>query len=167
MVNRLREKLNVTERRACRGLGQARSTQRRRVKVRDDEDALTVRTAQLAAWCMGALRLSPDHGTAAHSAAGGPVCSKLVPHRGELPSACRRGSPWPSSAPLPVQILTLGPGFAYASVRNREFHVAQQTCFPEAQQSKFLLAFPSSVGEDEPLPDHYGRCLYVTVDVKW
>jgi hypothetical protein len=50
MVNRLREKLNVTERRACRVLGRARSTQRRRVKVRDDEDALTVRTAPLAAW---------------------------------------------------------------------------------------------------------------------
>ena len=166
MVNRLREKLNVTERRACRVLGQARSTQRRRVKVRDDEDALTGRTAPLAAWygrygyrrITAMLRIALQVGRSAQN---------WFPHRGELPSACRRGSPWPSSAPLPVQILTLGPGFAYASVRNREFHVAQQTCFPEAQQSKFLLAFPSSVGEDEPLPDHYGRCLYVTVDVKW
>ena len=52
MVNRVREKLNVTERRACRVLGQARSTQRRRVKVRDDEDALRGRTVQLAA-CYG------------------------------------------------------------------------------------------------------------------
>ena len=52
MVNRLREKLNVTERRACRVFGQARSTQRRRVKMRDDEDALTGRTVQLAA-CYG------------------------------------------------------------------------------------------------------------------
>ena len=52
MVNRVREKLNVTERRACRVFGQARSTQRRRVKMRNDEDALTGRTVQLAA-CYG------------------------------------------------------------------------------------------------------------------
>jgi putative transposase len=44
--------LRVSERRACRVLGQARSTQRRRPKVRDDEDALTGRIIQLAT-CYG------------------------------------------------------------------------------------------------------------------
>jgi transposase InsO family protein len=46
------EKLRVSERRACRVLGQARSTQRRRPKVRDDEDALTGRIIELAT-CYG------------------------------------------------------------------------------------------------------------------
>ena len=45
-------KLGVSERRACRVVGQARSTQRRRPKVRDDEDALTRRIIQLAT-CYG------------------------------------------------------------------------------------------------------------------
>jgi transposase InsO family protein len=45
-------KLKVSERRACRVLGQARSTQRRRPKVRDDEDALTRRIVELAS-CYG------------------------------------------------------------------------------------------------------------------
>ncbi len=49
---RIREKLNVSERRACRVLGQARATQRRRAIVRDDEDALTQRIVQLAS-CYG------------------------------------------------------------------------------------------------------------------
>ena len=49
---RVMEKLRVSERRACRVLGQARSTQRRRPKVRDDEDALTRRTIELAT-CYG------------------------------------------------------------------------------------------------------------------
>ena len=44
--------LRVSERRACRVLGQARSTQRRRPKVRDDEDALTRRVIVLAT-CYG------------------------------------------------------------------------------------------------------------------
>jgi hypothetical protein len=39
MVDRVCEKLDVSERRACRVLGQARSTQRRRPIIRDDEDA--------------------------------------------------------------------------------------------------------------------------------
>lgn len=52
MVYRVCEKLEVTERRACRVLGQARSTQRRRPKVRDDEDALATRIIQLAC-CYG------------------------------------------------------------------------------------------------------------------
>jgi putative transposase len=46
------EKLRVSERRACRVLCQARSTQRRRPKVRDDEDALTRRIIELAT-CYG------------------------------------------------------------------------------------------------------------------
>jgi putative transposase len=46
------EKLRVSERRACRVLGQARNTQRRRPKVRDDEDALTGRIIELAT-CYG------------------------------------------------------------------------------------------------------------------
>jgi putative transposase len=45
-------KLGISERRVCRVLGQARSTQRRRPKVRDDEDALTRRVIELAA-CYG------------------------------------------------------------------------------------------------------------------
>ncbi len=45
-------KLRVSERRACRVLGQARSTQRRRPEVRDDEGALTSRIIQLAT-CYG------------------------------------------------------------------------------------------------------------------
>jgi len=52
MVTRVREKLNVSERRACRVLGQARATQRRRPVRRDDEDALTTRIVQLAS-CYG------------------------------------------------------------------------------------------------------------------
>jgi len=40
----------VAERRACRVIGQARSTQRRRTVVRDDEDALTGRIVQLASY---------------------------------------------------------------------------------------------------------------------
>ena len=44
--------LKVSERRACRVLGQARSTQRRRAIVRNDENALTKRIIQLAS-CYG------------------------------------------------------------------------------------------------------------------
>ena len=44
--------MHVSERRACRVLGQARSTQRRRAIIRDDEDALTDRVVQLAS-CYG------------------------------------------------------------------------------------------------------------------
>jgi putative transposase len=51
-VLRVREKLDVSERRACRVLGQSRSTQRHRPMKRDDEDALTTRIAQLAS-CYG------------------------------------------------------------------------------------------------------------------
>ena len=46
------ERLRVSERRACRVLGQARNTQRRRPKVRGDEDALTGRIIELAT-CYG------------------------------------------------------------------------------------------------------------------
>jgi putative transposase len=52
MVERVVEKLRVSERRACRVLGQARSTQRRRAKVRADEDALRRRIIELAT-CYG------------------------------------------------------------------------------------------------------------------
>jgi putative transposase len=46
------ERLGVSERRACRVVGQARSTQRRRPEVRDDEDRLTRRIIELAT-CYG------------------------------------------------------------------------------------------------------------------
>jgi transposase InsO family protein len=52
MVARVMKELRVSERRACRVLGQARSTQRRRPKVRDDGDALTRRIIELAS-CYG------------------------------------------------------------------------------------------------------------------
>jgi len=51
-VERVIEEIRVSERRACRVLGQARSTQRRRPVVRDDEDALTRRIIELAT-CYG------------------------------------------------------------------------------------------------------------------
>jgi transposase InsO family protein len=51
-VVRVMEKMRVSERRACGVLGQARSTQRRRPKVRDDEDTLTKRIIELAT-CYG------------------------------------------------------------------------------------------------------------------
>ncbi len=44
----MRAKLNVSERRACRVLGQARSTQRRRPVVVDDEPALVAEVTRLA-----------------------------------------------------------------------------------------------------------------------
>jgi transposase InsO family protein len=52
MVLRVCDQLGVSERRACRVLGQARSTQRRRTQVQDDEPALTRRILQLAT-CYG------------------------------------------------------------------------------------------------------------------
>jgi hypothetical protein len=52
-------KLGVSERRACRVLGQARSTQRRSVEVRGDEDALTRRIVQIAS-CYGRYDSRPD-----------------------------------------------------------------------------------------------------------
>jgi len=51
-VAHIQEELKVSERRACRVLGQGRTTQRRRGIVRDDEDALTGRIVQLAS-CYG------------------------------------------------------------------------------------------------------------------
>ena len=44
----MQQKLTVSERRACRVLGQPRSTQRRTLVVRDDEDALTRSIVDLA-----------------------------------------------------------------------------------------------------------------------
>jgi transposase InsO family protein len=41
--------LTVSQRRACRAIGQCRSTQRYRPKVRDDEAALVARMTHLAA----------------------------------------------------------------------------------------------------------------------
>jgi transposase InsO family protein len=52
MVEHVSKELHVSERRACRVLEQARSTQRHRVEMRDDEDALTGRILQLAS-CYG------------------------------------------------------------------------------------------------------------------
>lgn len=51
-MDRMKRMFGVSERRACRVLGQARSTQRRRAVVRGDEDALTRRVVQLAS-CYG------------------------------------------------------------------------------------------------------------------
>ena len=48
-MDRAREKLGVSERRACRLLGQPRSTQRREPYVPDDEPALVKRMVELAA----------------------------------------------------------------------------------------------------------------------
>jgi len=44
----VRERLGVSERRACRVLGQARATQRRRLRARDDEEALVGEVTDLA-----------------------------------------------------------------------------------------------------------------------
>ena len=49
-VSRVCRALGVSERRACRVLGQARSTQRRRPKIRSDEVPLTARMIQLATY---------------------------------------------------------------------------------------------------------------------
>ena len=49
-VSRACRLLGVSQRRACRVLGQARSTQRRRPKIRDDETPLTARIIQLATY---------------------------------------------------------------------------------------------------------------------
>ncbi len=43
-----RTRLGVSERRACRVLGQARSTQRHRARVREDETRLVARIVELA-----------------------------------------------------------------------------------------------------------------------
>ncbi len=48
MVIHVRRKLGISERRTCRALGQARSTQRREPKIRDDETVLTKRIVEIA-----------------------------------------------------------------------------------------------------------------------
>jgi hypothetical protein len=47
-MEHVRDKLSVSERRACRVLGQARSTQRRSAQVPDDEARLVARVTELA-----------------------------------------------------------------------------------------------------------------------
>jgi putative transposase len=47
-VERIKEALRVSERRICKALGQPRSSQRYEGKTRDDEEALTGRTIELA-----------------------------------------------------------------------------------------------------------------------
>jgi len=47
-VAAVREGLQISERRACRALGQTRSSQRRQARLRDDEDALTAAVVGLA-----------------------------------------------------------------------------------------------------------------------
>ena len=44
----VQEELDVSERKACRALGQPRSTQRRKPRVRDDEERLVKRIVELA-----------------------------------------------------------------------------------------------------------------------
>ena len=48
-MDRVQEELDVSERRACRVLGQARAVQRHTPEVRDDEEPLTGRIVELAA----------------------------------------------------------------------------------------------------------------------
>ena len=48
----MREELGVSERRACRVLGQARATQRRELRVEDDEELLVAEIINLAS-CFG------------------------------------------------------------------------------------------------------------------
>ncbi len=65
----MRERLGVSERRACRVLGQARATQRRKLRARDDEEALVGEVTDLASrfgrygyrTVTGLLRLSGWH----------------------------------------------------------------------------------------------------------
>src|SRR3954467_6266628 len=47
-IEHVRDKLQVSERRVCRALGQHRSTQRKRPRGRDDEERLTADTIELA-----------------------------------------------------------------------------------------------------------------------
>jgi hypothetical protein len=58
----VRERFHVSERRACRALEQARSTQRYCSRVRDDEERLTGRIVALARY-VRALWVSPGVGT--------------------------------------------------------------------------------------------------------
>lgn len=51
-MEHVKNRIHVSERRACRVLGQARSTQRHKPEIRDDEDTLTGRIIHLAA-CYG------------------------------------------------------------------------------------------------------------------
>ena len=48
VVRRAQERFGISERRACRALGQPRTTQRYKPKRRNDEDALTARIIELA-----------------------------------------------------------------------------------------------------------------------
>ena len=48
-ITHVQEELKVSERRACRVLGQARAVQRYTPQVREDEAPLTARTVELAA----------------------------------------------------------------------------------------------------------------------
>jgi hypothetical protein len=57
-------KFSVSERFACRVLGQHRSTQRKKPQGRPDEEALTADIIRLAS-ALWPLWLSPDHGDAA------------------------------------------------------------------------------------------------------
>ena len=67
----------------------------------------------------------------------------------------------------PCQNLDLGAGFPIWFSQKSGISRGAADVLPEAQERKFLLAFPSNAGEDEPLPDYYGRRLYVTAEVKW
>ena len=65
----MRDKLRVSERRACRVIGQARTTQRRELRVKDDEELLVAEIVDLASrfgrygyrTVTGLLRLSGWH----------------------------------------------------------------------------------------------------------
>ena len=68
-MEHVREKLSVSERRACRVLGQARSTQRRSAQVPDDEARLVARVTELARR-VRTVRLPEDNGSVAKEKAG-------------------------------------------------------------------------------------------------
>ena len=79
MVKEVCRKLNVSERWGYRVLRQARSTQRHRAKVRDDEDALTGRIGQLASCYMGGMHTDVIMALLGHE--GWPVNHKWVENR--------------------------------------------------------------------------------------
>ncbi len=55
--------------------------------------------------------------------------------------------PRAATARLSAELLTLGTGFSYGSLRNRGLYVAQQTCCPEVRESKFLSVSNDCWGE--------------------
>ena len=70
----LQQRLDISERRACRAIGQPRSTQRKPHRVRDDEAPLTTAIIQLAS-AYGRYGYPPRHRVAARRKAGGLIAN--------------------------------------------------------------------------------------------